>query len=601
MRFKKPIVALSTAALLALAACGGGGDEGGSDEGSGGSINKDTLGSRSDAKDAEAKGPVSLDGAEKGGTITVLTLPGLTTSIDPTEAYYSDVLSILEGLMTRSLTQYVYDPKSGGQVLVPDLATDLGTPNDDYTEWKFTLRDGVKWETGDPITAEEVAFGICRSMDSATFPEGAGPYYSVPFLDVTKGYKGPYSTKGASADKPATDCGAVTTSGNDITIKLAQPFPDYDYWAAFPAIGPIPLDPKVSDPAKYRLHPWSSGPYKIDQYTTGKTLTLVKNDQWDPATDPARTQYPDKYEFKAGVQSAQIDQILLADTGEGQTTMTYDDVQAKDFRKFQTDFADRLVVGGAPTTYYYAPDYRKISDKAVREALIWATPYKDTTIASGLIPDINAIPATQLQPPGIPGREEFNMLPDHPEWATDPDKAKQILEDSGNLGFEIKFLWRTDNDTDVKAKDVLVKALTEAGFKATPIATTEAKYTTERDDITNDLNFRSAGWGSDWPSGSSWIPPLLGTNPSKTSAGTNYEVFSEADVDAKIKDILAGDPAKAPAAWGALEKEILTKYLPIIPRFYSGAAMAHGSRIQGFENDSNGGVPTWKNLWVSSE
>ena len=193
------------------------------------------------------------------------------------------------------------------------------------------------------------------------------------------------------------------------------------------------------------------------------------------------------------------------------------------------------------------------------------------------------------------------MLPDHPEWATDPDKAKQILEESGNLGFEIKFLWRTDNDTDVKAKDVLVKALTEAGFKPTPVATTEAKYTTERDDITNDINWRSVGWGSDWPSGSSWIPPLLGTNPSKTSAGTNYMVFSEADVDAKIKDILAGDPAKAAAAWGALEKEVLTKYLPIIPRFYSGAAMAHGSRIQGFENDSNSGTPTWKDLWVSSE
>jgi len=193
------------------------------------------------------------------------------------------------------------------------------------------------------------------------------------------------------------------------------------------------------------------------------------------------------------------------------------------------------------------------------------------------------------------------MVPDHPEWATDPEKAKQILQDSGNLGFEVKFLWRTDNDTDVKAKDVLVKALTEAGFKPVPIATTEAKYTTERDDITNDVNLRSAGWGSDWPSGSSWIPPLLGTNKSKTSAGTNYEVFSEADVDAKIKQVQASPVDQQAEGWGNLEKEILTKYVPIIPRFYSGVAMAHGSKIQGFENDSNNGVPTWKNIWVSTQ
>jgi len=598
MRFKKPIVALSTAALLALAACGGSSDSGGSGEGGSG-VDKNTLGKGSEAQDPTREGPFNIDGGEKGGTVTVLTNTGLTTSIDPTEAYYSDVLSILEGLMTRQLTQYAYDPKSGGQTLVPDLATDLGTPNDDNTEWTFTLRDGVKWENGEDITPEEVAFGICRSIDDATFPEGPGLYYSTPFIEHPASYKGPYSTKGASADKPATDCGGVTTKGNDITIKMSQPFPDFNYYAAFPAMGPIPLDPKVSDPAKYRLHPWSSGPYKISQYTTAKTLTLVKNDQWDPATDPARSQYPDEYDFKAGIQYAQIDQIMLADSGEGQTTMTYEDVQAKDFRKFQTDYADRLVVGGAPVTYYYAPDYRNTT-KEVREALTWAIPYKDTTIASGLIPDINAIPATQLMPPGIPGRQEFNMVPDHPEWATDPEKAKKILQDSGNLGFEVKFLWRTDNDTDVKSKDVLVKALTEAGFKPVPIATTEAKYTAERDDITNDVNLRSAGWGSDWPSGSSWVPPLLGTNKSKTSAGTNYEVFSEADVDAKIKEVQAMPVEQQGEGWGNLEKEILTKYVPIIPRFYSGVAMAHGSKIQGFENDTNSGVPTWKNIWVSS-
>lgn len=601
MRFKKPIVALSTTALLVLAACGGGGG----DEGSGGSsggVDTESIGNTGSGMDPERQGPVTIDGAEEGGTVTVLTNTGLTTTIDPTENYYSDTLSISNALLTRSLTQYAHDPKTGQQILVPDLATDLGTANDDFTEWTFTLRDGVKWENGDPITPEEVAFGINRSMDDATFPEGPGPYYSTPFfLGGGTKYQGPYSTKGGSTAKPITESEAVTVKGNDITVHMSQPFQDFPYYAAFPAIGPVPLDPKVSDPAKYRQHPLATGPYKIESYTPAKSLVLVRNDEWDPATDPARTQYPEKYVFKAGVQYAQIDQILLADTGDGQTTMTYEDVQAKDFRKFQNDHADRLVVGGAPTTYYYAPDYRKITDKAVREALIWATPYEDTTIAAGLIPDINAIPATQLMPPGIPGRQEFNMLPDHEAFTTDADKAKQILEDSGNLGYEIKFLWRTDNDTDVKAKDVLVKAFTAAGFKPVPIATTEAKYTAERDDITNDINFRSAGWGSDWPSGSSWIPPLLGTNKSKTSAGTNYPVFSEADVDAKIKEVQQMSGADQAEGWGDLEKEILTKYLPIIPRFYSGVAMAHGSKIQGFENDANNGAPTYKDIWVSTQ
>ena len=48
--------------------------------------------------------------------------------VDPTEVYYTDTASILSGLITRSLTQYMYDPTTKEMILVPDLATDLGTP-----------------------------------------------------------------------------------------------------------------------------------------------------------------------------------------------------------------------------------------------------------------------------------------------------------------------------------------------------------------------------------------------------------------------------------------------------------------------------------------
>ena len=67
-------------------------------------------------------------------------------------------------------------------ILVPDLATDLGTPNEDFTEWTFTIRDDATWEDGKPITAEEVAWGISRSLDSDAFPSGPGTEYSKTLL-----------------------------------------------------------------------------------------------------------------------------------------------------------------------------------------------------------------------------------------------------------------------------------------------------------------------------------------------------------------------------------------------------------------------------------
>ena len=110
-------------------------------------------------QDPDAAGPVTISGAQKGGIVTVLTHDGLSTTLDPSEIYYTDTSSIFSGLIGRSLTQYKYDPTSKQMILVPDLAIDLGTHNDDYTQWKFTIRDGVKWEDGSPVTAKDVASG----------------------------------------------------------------------------------------------------------------------------------------------------------------------------------------------------------------------------------------------------------------------------------------------------------------------------------------------------------------------------------------------------------------------------------------------------------
>ena len=47
-------------------------------------------------------------------------------------------------------------------------------------------------------------------------------------------------------------------------------------------------------------------------------------------------------------------------------------------------------------------------------------------------------------------------------------------------------------------------------------------------------------------------------------------------------------------------KEITQKYFPLFPLFYGGIAQAHGSRIQGDFDDNTLGMPTWKNIWISS-
>ena len=538
------------------------------------------------------RGPVTIPGAQRGGIVTVLTQTGLTTSIDPADAYYLDTISIDSNLITRSLTQYRYDPKTQQMVLVPDLAVDLGEHNDDYTKWSFRIRPGVRFEDGSKVTAKNIAWGIQRCMDTATFPTGPCQYYANAYFRGGSSYQGPYTAPHQRFD-------AVSARGDTLTIRLDHPFPDMAYWGTFPAMGPVPLG-KASDPRTYQRHPLATGPYMVKSYSPSKELVLERNPYWDPKTDPGRTQYPDGYDFRTQQQPEKTDQILLADAGSGQTTLTYDNLLAPDYQQLVAKDPDRLTLGGVPCTFYWAPDNRKITDKRVREALSWAYPYKDAILAGGDIPGVTALPGNNLMPPGIPGRTTYDVT-GRAAFETDPAKARALLQKAGAVGYDIRFLFRTDDPSSVKVKDAVVKALTTAGFKATPVPTTIANYVADRGKTTSDLNLRSASWCSDWPSGSTWLPTVYAdTRPDQTgSLGGDYAAFHEPVVQSKIAAIEKLPLDQQPAAWNALDRLVMRKYFPLFPTYYAGEAMAHGSKIQGMADDTTTGMPTWKQLWVS--
>ena len=340
------------AALLVLTACGSGGDPA-ADTGE----KRDFQDSESAiAKDADRQGPApEIEGAKTGGTITVY-FPGDPgpDSLDPAEGWSVTGNSIQQALTNRSLTQFARDPETGKMLLVPDLAVDLGTPNEDFTEWTFQLRDDATWETGDPVTAEEVAFGITRTLDSGTLP-GPGTAYSTPYFQGGTEYGGPYSD-------PDTEYDGITwdNDANTVTIKMSQPFPDMDYWGSFMAVGPAPLG-DAADPPDYGRRPLSTGPYKIESFQPNDELVLVKNDQWDPASDPARHQYADGWVLKYNQDQAQVDEIMLSGNTDSQTSIS-DSIGSDNYTRANSELGDRLVQQSTQCFTALAPDYEQITD-----------------------------------------------------------------------------------------------------------------------------------------------------------------------------------------------------------------------------------------------
>jgi len=577
-------VAVATSALLVVAACGGGSDSG---QGPTAEESFEAGGAAGSAKNADAPAPAAVpDDASEGGTLTVLTAVAPST-LDPTQAYFTDSTAILSDLVTRSLTQYAYNEESNDMQLIPDMATDLGRPNEDNTEWTFTLRDGLKYEDGTPVKAEDVAYAIKRSFAIEEIPDG--PTYQTTFFLDGDEYKGPF--------QDGTDYKGVEVNGNDITILMRRPFSDMDYYGSFPAFTAIPE--AKDNPETYGQHPLATGPYKFVDYKAGSSLTLVKNDQWDPNTDPGRIQMVDGWDFKFAQDTAKLENVIINDNGSAQTTLTYDNVSAASYRQMVGD-EERLVTGTQPCTFMWYLDMTKIKDLKVRQAIGYAYPYEDAWKAGGDIVGVTRVPGTSILPPGTAGRKEYQSLPGQDGQTTDPEKSKQLLKEAGAEGFEIKFLFASDDDQAVAAKDAVVKGLEAGGFKATPIASTTETIRTDRTDYNSPINVRSSGWCSDWPSGTTWFPAqwsgsLVGLEGMPNPA--NFKVKSFDDEQDRILDTLT--PEKALPAWGDFDETMETEQYPAVVTGYGGVAMIHGSKVGGMADDNVRGMPTFARMYIT--
>ena len=585
MRLKKTATVLASAALLTVAACGGG-------NGGNGGSNEDTTGeggSAGSGQDPDAQAPAKdIEGATKGGTMTINSNVAPST-LDPTRTYYVDSGAIMSNLVTRALTQYKYDPKTKQMILVPDMATDLGKPNKDLTEWKFTLREGLKYDDGTAVKAEDVEYAIKRAFAVDELPDGP-TYNQTFFLDGDK-YKGPFKDKG--------DYKGVVVDGNTITIKMTKPFGDMPYYASFPTFTAIP-EAADTDPQKYGNKPKATGPYKFESYKAGQSLTLVKNEFWDPATDTARHQYADKWQFNFAQDQTKIDNVVLDDQGLGQTTANYSDVTNANYSKAKD--SGRLVTGSSPCTFMWYMDQTKITDLKVRQALGWAYPYRASWRAGGKIEGVTRKASPTILPPGTAGRKEYQALEGQDGKTTDPAKAKALLKEAGADGFEIKWPYATDDPEQVKRKDQEVKALEEAGFKASPVASTTDTIRDLLSDAKADINVRYQGWCSDWPSGGSWFPAQWDGALVGQAGMPNPSQFKEADTDAKQEEILTNlSGEEANKAWGDLDELIQTKYYPAVTIGYAGVAMAHGSKVGGMGVNNVYGMPTFMDMFVKQQ
>ncbi|MET8568446.1 ABC transporter substrate-binding protein [Streptomyces sp. NPDC004783] len=575
------LVAVAAGALT-LTACGGGDSD---------SPAKDNSKSKQDAAaqskpvqigDAQAStGPAAeVPGAKPGGVATVYQEADFS-HLDPGQIYVSDG-KLLSRLIFRGLTQYNEDDK-GNLTVVGDLATDAGKASDGGKTWTYTLKDNLKDENGNPINSADIRHTIERLYTSYITD---GPTYLQQWLSgagttYRKAYEGP--DKG----KHLPDSVLETPDDKTVVFHFKEAQPDLPQMLTMPGYSVVPVETDTKE--KYDTDPVATGPYKISDFKPGKSMTLVKNPQWDPKSDSVRHQYVDGFNIEMNHDDEDQTKTLLADQGEAKNAMMFTgQVATTQLQKVVSDknaMTNRTIQGYAPYVWQLNFNMDRVKDKKLRDAISMALPADAVYKADGGA--YGGEVANSLMSPTTPGYDEkydpFNRLK---KPNGDIEAAKKLIKEGG---FEGKTLVYAYGNTPVRQKQavLIADALGKIGLDIQKKEIDSATWYEQIGKVKNGYDLYMTGWGQDWPSASTVFPPLYDGNQIQDGA-SNYSHINDDHVNSEIARIQKiTDTAEATKAWGELNKYITENVNPAAPIYYTKVFQIFGSNIGGIRYSSD--------------
>ncbi len=504
------------------------------------------------------------DGGQ-GGDLTIFSQSS-EMSFDPAKSQSLAITSM--GLVVRRLTTWEV-PKDGGPTkVVPDLATDTGTPSDDGRTWTFTLKENLKFQDGSEITTADIKYGIERSFA----PELSGGLgYHKTLLAGAENYKGPYS--GQSLDS------IETPDAKTIVFKLNAPYGDWPWIASMPAFGPVQKS-MDTDPQKYGEKPSASGPYQVESYRQGVSMVLSRNPGWDKATDPVRSGGPDTVTFALNQNATVAAQKLIADSGADKNAFGANFVPPSQLAQVQGNPSafKRLVTSKSGALAYLAMNTQRplLKDLKMRQAIEYAVDKNSYRIASGgeLAGDF----ATTLITQGIAGRQDYDLYETDPSG--DVEKAKALLAEAGYSGQTLKFISRNDAQS-IAQSEAIQAGLNRAGIKTEIVPLEENAWTDAATGAAGDYDLTLGSWQPDFPSANANIQPLYDSREIG-NGGYNVSRYSNPAVDAAIKDALqAVDPNVAQQKWAEVDRTI-AEDAPVVPLIYTKNSFLIGSNVRDF-------------------
>ena len=349
-------------ALLAACGGGGGGETGGAPAGQTGNV-------------------------KPGGVLRLaVTEPG--ADVDPITMFDSG------GVATAALAgEYLAVPDKDNN-LVPILASEWAA-GDTPKEWTFTIREGVKWQDGSPLTADDVV----ATFDRITDPKGQASALSAFTGVLSKGN--------------------IEKSGDlEVKFHLDRPYADFPYLVSSYTYGSVIL-PKDYEIGQYVKGGVGTGPYVIKQANRQGVICEKNPNYWQKGKP-----YMDRVELKYFADVPP--QVLAMQAGEA------DVMVETPFQGAQALFNDPNIkmeefASSAYREVHMRVDQDPWTAKEVRQALAWCIDRQ------GLVQTLWEGKAIVANDHGF--APHFNVTVEEGEIEQreqDHEKAKQLLSDAGH-------------------------------------------------------------------------------------------------------------------------------------------------------------------------
>ena len=232
--------------------------------------------------------------------------------------------------------------EDGNLEIVADVAEDLpeGVVNDDGTvTYTYTLREGLKWSDGEPLTAGDFVFAWNRAASAEL---GADYGYMMEVID---GYDEVSATNDdGTAANPDAKLNIEAPDDRTLVVTLANEVPYWNELMAFPTYYPVREDVVADEGWATEAASYvGNGPYTLTGWEHNSVITMTKNENYYDAENVTM----DTLNFYLSDDSNN----MLANFKSGDWQLI-DDVPTNEISTLKTEYPDEFVVAGQIGTYY---------------------------------------------------------------------------------------------------------------------------------------------------------------------------------------------------------------------------------------------------------